>query len=613
MREQFLPDGSRDYGQGVIGPSAQDIAFFKNPNRPPLDHFPTRQALTTTAIIVTPFAVSGCVSVTPASTEGNQNLADTQTSDPNGEASIGDRFDAFLAKYDGQDIGQRNIVSIWVDSLGISSDEIHDFLYDAGPFERFNNPPDYIKEKYEVILNDNWDKLPQKGDIIFTYPNSNNSAGIMIVAAEKAKKDPDGTRHGKVFANYNVDTQDFRTGWIPRVQDFNVENAIAWLKPKDIVEIDGEGDQGNDILVARTESIADHFQSFKDRYDGQFVEKNDTSNLNQCMDLVTAWADELGIPRDAVTGILYAKNLYLSPKQSTKDYFDIIPYEEGLTPQVGDVVVWDEGIGGVAGHAAISNGDSSANEWLSTFSQNYPTGTESHAEDFNFDHILGWLRPKGFDSAPRTTEPPAIPEFVPETPLDWARYQFGKRFFDFLSRDYKAGYLEQDLGLTDTRREEIIQALARGEEVALDEPIVYRWAKTKDNFETSVGIAYFNNLQISEERPWGYEVSSADMENGIDFRGELEISLIVKFGIRYGPALNGLNKEKQYEKISNFSSWLDASVWTIATSGPNYSHYENSCLGQEEACLRSGSIFNFMEFPYGTNREGGPGFEKVEQ
>lgn len=534
MREQILPDGSRDYGQGVIGPSAQDIVFFKNPNRPPLDHFPTRQALTTTAIIVTPFAVSGCVSITPASTEGNQNLADTQTSDPNGEASIGDRFDAFLTLYNDKQT-EIGVVDAWIDALGIPKSAIkHNDTYDF-----LSNPLEDTTAYFSIIPNDGI--RPSKGDIAVISPTSDYANGTLGIATGD-QESFEGNLYERVFMHYNGNPN--------TIDSFSPYDILAWLKPNQNPDTNnntnGQGDQGNDVLVARKESVAEHFQSFIDKYSGKFVEKNDASNLNQCMDLVTAWADELGIPRDAVTGILYAKNLYLSPKKSTKDYFEIIPYEGGSTPQVGDVVVWDEGIGGVAGHAAIANGDSSANEWLSTFSQNYPTGTESHMEDFNFDHILGWLRPKGFDSELTQTEPPAIPEF--ENGVQEAKYLTAKAIFEALktpkviNRDSEGKIINtvrQSLNLSDEEIEEIALALARGEEVIRDNPIEYHsdvFPEEEYLHNRELNVAYINNLSMVQHN--GYrelsndytEITDADRANGLTHEGNFNFSFILKIG-----------------------------------------------------------------------------------
>lgn len=542
--------------------------------------------------------------------------------------SVGDRFDAFLNKYENADVGFDEITSLWVEFLGMSSDSIYDFLYDAGPFERFNNPPDYIKEKYEVILNDDWDKLPQKGDIIFTYPNSNNGAGIMVIAAEEAEVDSDGTRRGKVFANYNIDTLDFRSGWTPRVQDFNVENAIAWLRPiltnnsensdaqvaegnvidaeseegqvlgteskksidelfdnfvkenegvskekdsvliwfdtlgiseeaisgynlgKEVIEnptevtkesfevipnggdlnpligdiviikpisetsrgdigvatgivdgdlvevfrhselvsisvdeiegllrpegyeksvrIDGESEEGSvgtngEVLGVNTKSMSEIYKTFFEKYNGQGVEKSDSSNFRQCVDLIWAFLDEMKIPRDSIRNFdperPYASQIYTNADEDTRKDFEVVPYEEGMKLKLGDLAVWGEEVGSTAGHVAIATGKENI-----YFSQNYPIeeypeDRKAHLQEISTRGLMGVLRPRGFSEGV-DIQPPG--EFVPKNESEFARYHFARFLMQYFNESVGGvvGYWTKWTGLSGNEIEKIIRDFA---------------------------------------------------------------------------------------------------------------------------------------------------------
>uniref|UniRef100_A0A6M3IHH4 Peptidase C51 domain-containing protein n=2 Tax=viral metagenome TaxID=1070528 RepID=A0A6M3IHH4_9ZZZZ len=125
------------------------------------------------------------------------------------------------------------------------------------------------------------------------------------------------------------------------------------------------------------------FQEFLTKYNGKFVEvAGSVGAENQCVDLANAYIrDVLELP------IIEWTNAKDFPAKAGSNYEYILNTPMGI-PQEGDLIVWR----GVYGHIAIfieGNADS-----FRSFDQNYPTGSNSHVQNHNYNNVLGWLRPK---------------------------------------------------------------------------------------------------------------------------------------------------------------------------------------------------------------------------
>jgi len=138
--------------------------------------------------------------------------------------------------------------------------------------------------------------------------------------------------------------------------------------------------------------MQDKFQQFYNSVIGKFVEAEDPTNQNQCMDLAFKWCDTLGIPRETIRH-LYAYEVFTKPTDTTKKYFDLIPNGPTNKPNVGDLVVFGTKVG-IAGHISIETGKSNAQN-LQTLDQNW--GTPKSVREVlhtNYNGCLGWLHPK---------------------------------------------------------------------------------------------------------------------------------------------------------------------------------------------------------------------------
>ena len=130
---------------------------------------------------------------------------------------------------------------------------------------------------------------------------------------------------------------------------------------------------------------------------GQKWEVVDSTNLNQCFDLVVGWADNLGIPRSFQH--LYAYQIYANATSLTRNYYELIPNTPLAVPKKGDIVVWGRNFNGGIGHTAVATGFANL-RYLEVFSQNDPIMAPCILKTYTYDHILGWLRPKVLITSP---------------------------------------------------------------------------------------------------------------------------------------------------------------------------------------------------------------------
>jgi hypothetical protein len=135
------------------------------------------------------------------------------------------------------------------------------------------------------------------------------------------------------------------------------------------------------------------------------VEVEDSSAFDQCMDLLFAYCDFLGIPRETVRH-QYAYQIWQNQTDLMKKYFDIFPNTATFIPQTGDVALFGIINGIPVGHVDLVGIGSTINNLIS-YSQNWDTLHYYHI-DIQGNHIpycrtivhtnyygcVGFLRPK---------------------------------------------------------------------------------------------------------------------------------------------------------------------------------------------------------------------------
>src|SRR3990167_857740 len=124
---------------------------------------------------------------------------------------------------------------------------------------------------------------------------------------------------------------------------------------------------------------------FIKKYNGKGIDY-DGAFGNQCMDLYRQYVKEvLGFPQSpAVVGAKDVWDTYLKTH-----YTKVGNTPEGF-PNKGDVIIWGKTYGPF-GHIAVCI-EADINK-LKVFGQNDPLGTLCQERVYNYNHILGWLKP----------------------------------------------------------------------------------------------------------------------------------------------------------------------------------------------------------------------------
>ena len=133
------------------------------------------------------------------------------------------------------------------------------------------------------------------------------------------------------------------------------------------------------------------YDQFFAQWNGKPCEVSDPTNPNQCMDLAFAWCDALEIPRVAIAH-LYAYQVYTQPIESTYLTFYRIPNTPNAIPKQGDLIVWNYTYNGTAGHIGVCTGRADL-KTFDAFEQNDPLKSVCHVKGYDYNNVLGWLRP----------------------------------------------------------------------------------------------------------------------------------------------------------------------------------------------------------------------------
>lgn len=136
-------------------------------------------------------------------------------------------------------------------------------------------------------------------------------------------------------------------------------------------------------------SLQGYFDTFFNTYNGLSNQGDTPQNMGQCTGLANLWADEtLNLPH--IWG--HGKDMYAN---ADPNYYDKIANTVDNYPSVGDIVCWNGNVGGGFGHVGVATGNGNANSFQS-FDQNWSIAFKCQLEDHNYNHVIGWLRPKGF-------------------------------------------------------------------------------------------------------------------------------------------------------------------------------------------------------------------------
>lgn len=120
----------------------------------------------------------------------------------------------------------------------------------------------------------------------------------------------------------------------------------------------------------------------------QYVNFNPRTGFKQCMDLFRVYVRDVLGDDYQPGGVRIAAQVYYNYPTA---YWERIPNKPTNYPQPGDVVIWAWWYGGT-GHIAICV-EADVNR-MTCFSQNDPGGSPCVLKEYDYDRVLGWLRPK---------------------------------------------------------------------------------------------------------------------------------------------------------------------------------------------------------------------------
>ncbi len=573
MREQQLSGGSIDHGQGAIGFLPIDLTVSSVTRR----NDRKRLGALGTAALAFITACGGNVGAAPTKIGGDSRPENTgmqqdtpiegQVLGAQGEKSIDEIFDNFLA----ENVGvheERPVILRWFDALEIPEEALVTY---KNTNDLINNPTDATKQFFEIISKTEGAK-PQKGDIIIVKSTDVNNRGYVAIAIGDEVSE-----NGIHFEN--VLTKE------SALERFNFEEIAGWMHPKGYTSSD-TGNQG-EVLGARTGPIDEILKDFIFEYNGEPVEKNDRENLNQCMDLVTAWVDALGIPRSTVIGLEVAKNLYQNPHPITGDYFDTITYEPDMEIKPGDIAVWNEGVGSSAGHAAIATGEENL-----YFSQNYPAqenpaNNTAHLQEISDRGLIGILRPKGFGpseqpdrtKAPEKVDPKARIDAIlavepGDSDMQMATKMILSKFFNALNSSQTDNYNNTDrvldVSVTNLESwESNITRLLNGESIN-DDPLKISFVSTHEDWqrvERRSGRGEMDNIRVNFQ-DYSSTISDIDRKNGWEAAFGADISFFERsHAISYEGRIRDDRERKKFlddrtmpDELPPITEWAESSI-----------------------------------------------------
>ncbi len=128
-------------------------------------------------------------------------------------------------------------------------------------------------------------------------------------------------------------------------------------------------------------------QEFIDKYKGKKDIGNTPQNKGECVGLVMVYLADKGLPH--IWG--NAKDIFYN---ASPLYFEKIVNSLTAYPEAGDIVVWNENVGGGFGHTAIATGKNNGDAF-EVLEQNNPTGVGVRLHTYrNYANVIGWLKPK---------------------------------------------------------------------------------------------------------------------------------------------------------------------------------------------------------------------------
>lgn len=137
--------------------------------------------------------------------------------------------------------------------------------------------------------------------------------------------------------------------------------------------------------------MQDLFNQFFNQFNGYGLDY-DHAYGNQCYDLIQEWNVDW-LKNSFLPGAYAYQLFYKNPNEYTS-----ILNSATASPQVGDIVVFDNAYNNAGGHTGVATGkgvtQGKSTDWFELFEQNDPTGSVCHLKNYSYNHVIGWLRSK---------------------------------------------------------------------------------------------------------------------------------------------------------------------------------------------------------------------------
>lgn len=204
-------------------------------------------------------------------------------------------------------------------------------------------------------------------------------------------------------------------------------------------------------------------QEFITKWNGKYLERYDSSNKHECVDLILGYIDEvLGLGSIIPIGILNASDLWDKTHKLSPHVYKHSNTPQAV-PQAGDIIVFSKSYNNGPGHTAIATGKGNTTSF-EAFSQNDPLGKPCILKTYNYSFVTGWLRPKVLDI-------PTTPTMTDQQKIDYCN-QIMKKYPTFYTSGDVFKFIDQraqeirELQNTITAKNKEITALKKAVEVA---------------------------------------------------------------------------------------------------------------------------------------------------
>lgn len=131
---------------------------------------------------------------------------------------------------------------------------------------------------------------------------------------------------------------------------------------------------------------------FVSRHEGQILGYPSGHYVGECLSLVKVYIEKVFNIDPPPSGCNAARCYWSKFPNPLGTVFRKVPNTPDGVPQRGDIVVWDENTGNGFGHIAIVL-EADVNGFTS-LDQNW-NGRHAHKVQHNYNHVYGWLTPKG--------------------------------------------------------------------------------------------------------------------------------------------------------------------------------------------------------------------------